>query len=436
MSSYPTSAEATGTTNVGNNKPIIEPASASWFTDYIMDVKLESKDGTDIPLYNEKLMTHVTQITNGGPYVIDRVHSDRWKLRLEGKRGSGQTQSPVGTTSPEKKTMSLKDGKVNTQRISSPTMWKNGGEHNRFVAVRCPKMDNPAIAVKVNGHYGGLHWVGLFVKSRTDDTNQFIAVRTTHRLLPDYAERTKKYEGHEKWYHPDLAVDLVDRTLTLFPKQLYGTKGNLPDLSDKFVTTDPENDIGAWHLNLGGIHPRYKYVWQAAGKTILRVQHPGKFPPWVPEEPLPNLIPAPGAIDYISGIKLREESVTPKGGGWTMQEEADFNGFVTAAGKAFDAYKKIKGSAKECAAVEIEEVEEVEKPNTADIPTIAEKIRNGTIANRDFGSFVQDPYPEPPDEFLLDFIRDDPDSARWAGAGHDRETCHCLICRMYLRIYY
>ncbi|GFF29605.1 hypothetical protein IFM61606_10388 [Aspergillus udagawae] len=77
MSSYPTSAEATGTTNVGNNKPIIEPASASWFTDYIRDVKLELKDGTDIPLYNEKLMTHITQITNGGPYVIDHVHSDR-----------------------------------------------------------------------------------------------------------------------------------------------------------------------------------------------------------------------------------------------------------------------------------------------------------------------------------------------------------------------
>ncbi|GFG20188.1 hypothetical protein IFM5058_10504 [Aspergillus udagawae] len=311
-------------------------------------------------------------------------------------------------------------------------------------------MDNPAITVTVNGHYGGVHWA-------------------------DYAKHTKKHKGHEKWYYPDLTIDLVDQALTLFPKQLHGTKGNLPDLYDKFITTDPENDIGAWHLNLSGIHPRYKYVWQAIGKTILRVQHPGKFPPWVPEEPLPNLIPAPSAIDYISGIKLKEELVIPKGGGWTvlltilggvtqvltrvftgdlagivdgvikvrgvfdekmMQEEADFIGFITTAGKAFDAYRKIKGSVKECAAVEIKEVKEVKKPNTADTPTIAQKIRNRMIANRDFGSFMQDPYPEPPDEFLLDFNHDDPDSARWAGASHDRQSCHYLICRMYLREYY
>lgn len=29
--------------------------SAGWTTDYIMHVKLDSKDGTDIPLYNENL---------------------------------------------------------------------------------------------------------------------------------------------------------------------------------------------------------------------------------------------------------------------------------------------------------------------------------------------------------------------------------------------
>ncbi|KAJ5102975.1 hypothetical protein N7532_003504 [Penicillium argentinense] len=81
-------------------------------------------------------------------------------------------------------------------------------------------MDNPAISVKVKGHYGGLHWVGLYARHAADDTNQFIAVRTTNRLLPAYAERIKTYENYKNWYSLDGPLYLLDSTITLFSKQL------------------------------------------------------------------------------------------------------------------------------------------------------------------------------------------------------------------------
>lgn len=83
----------------------------------------------------------------------------------------------------------------------SYTVEEADGEFDRFVAVRCPKMNNPAVSVRVKGNYGGLHWVGLFVKTTNDNRNEFVAVRTTYRLLPNYAQRTIKYPKHKEWFH-------------------------------------------------------------------------------------------------------------------------------------------------------------------------------------------------------------------------------------------
>ncbi|KAI9037201.1 uncharacterized protein KD926_000775 [Aspergillus affinis] len=87
------------------------------------------------------------------------------------------------------------------------------------------------------GKYGSVKWVGLFIKSGVGDNNQFIAIKTTNRLLPKYLQRNKSRLNHD-------GVDVTDcTTITLQPNQLYGAQG------------------------------KAQYTWNVNGKTRIEVRN-------------------------------------------------------------------------------------------------------------------------------------------------------------------
>lgn len=88
--------------------------------------------------------------------------------------------------------------------------FKFGNSLDRFVAVRAPKMDNPAISLRVQHGCGAIYWVGLFTKTGINNTNHFIAIRTTNRLLPQYSERSKDHPDYKDWYSLDGPVNIDD----------------------------------------------------------------------------------------------------------------------------------------------------------------------------------------------------------------------------------
>ncbi|KAJ5735235.1 uncharacterized protein N7483_000360 [Penicillium malachiteum] len=185
---------------------------------------------------------------------------------------------------------------------------EKNGNFDRFLAVRCPKMDNPAITVKGRGHFACLHWVGLFLRTTKNNTNKFIAVRTTNRLLPDYAQRNLN-KGYD-WYEEDGPADITDRTVTLFPKQLYGTNGSERKLYDEFVTRSPNNKIGEHHFEMvnqmikeGAALWAYKYMWAASGMTYVKTEVDTSAPIYDTEW-----------LNYVTGIKLTQEPLN----GWTV----------------------------------------------------------------------------------------------------------------------
>ncbi|GFF57974.1 hypothetical protein IFM46972_10960 [Aspergillus udagawae] len=410
------------------NSKEIAPASASWTVDYLMDVDLKSKDGTDIPLYNKHLRygeddgytrnLGIRQQVGDKSERFDTEKEDYWLFHIHSNHADFEIaiggETPVLVNSkPNWNKCSDEDTDViwKSHKWEDPSSSKNHvwlrswvvfedekkGCFNRFVAVRCPKMDNPAITIKGSGHFACLHWVGLFLKTTTNDTN---------KLLPDYGERNRT-AGYE-WFDEDGPADVTNRTLTLFPKQLYGTNGNDPVLYDRFVTTDPENLLGQKHFDLvrsmfeqKSALSAYKYTWHASGRTLIKTADDSFW-----QEPYMS---GETTLDYVSGIEVIPSTVN----GWTvlltvftsvtkiatglftanfgsivsgifdmtdvfdekkMRETADLKGFVTAAAEAVDEYNKKFPENKK------------KKPNSADVPTINLEIQNETVLHMHFGT--------------------------------------------------
>lgn len=217
---------------------------------------------------------------------------------------------------------------------------------------------------------------------------------------------------------------MLDRTLTLYPKQLYTTTGSLPTLYDKFVTTDPDNEIGQKHFELASHSSsarHFKYVWHATGKTVL------KCATYFHGYPILSYMPQKPPLNYVSGVRLAQEPVSPKGGGWNvlltllggttqiltgiftgnvvgiaagalkftdvfnedkMNKEADYKGFVTAVSEGIKKFREASNT-KTTAAMTVgmsKGEEDIEILNTADIPAVSENIRHGKVVARDFGN--------------------------------------------------
>jgi hypothetical protein len=410
--------------------------SAGWAVDYIMDVDLKIEDGTDLPLWNRNLYLRGFGPTKSKMYLgiqygneseyFDQEKEDYWLFYVHSHSAEFEIaiggETPIRVTAkPSFRKFSDKDSdsiKFTARRYVREGSWednhfevyyhfpeeRNSG-WNRFVAVRCPKMDNPAITVRGSGQYAALHWVGLFVKSASSGNNKFVALRTTNRLLPEYGARNRVVGS--SWFSEEGGADITDRTVTLFPKQLYGTDGIDRKLYDQFVTTHPDNNVGAKHLALvnqkvadGRALPAYKYVWHASGETFIRVERTNRLS-----------IRDPGFADlvnYIKGVSLDEKAVN----GWTvlftvftsmtnvvtailtgnvagvvkgvigfgaildpekMKENANVVGFITAAGDAIDAWNK-------------EHKKKEPKPNTINILAIQQNIQQNTVNIAHFGT--------------------------------------------------
>ncbi|KAJ5195330.1 uncharacterized protein N7498_008768 [Penicillium cinerascens] len=409
----------------------IVPASAGWAVDYIVEVDLNSEDGTNIPLYNKSLYyecgSEVAIVRKDGDeseYFVAK-NEDYWLFKIHSNHA--EFEIAIGGETPV-----LVNSKPNWKKCTdeeTDVIWKSckemdpgsctwhdswyqswvvyedeaKGEFDRFVAVRCPKMDNPAITIKGSGHFACLHWVGLFLKSTTNKTNKFIAVETTNQLLPKYAKRNRN-AGYD-WFRDNGPADITDRTLTIFPKQLYGTSGSDPDLYDRFITIDPDNIVGQKHLELvrsmveqKSALSAYKYTWHASGRTLIKTSKHDE----------PDIYPV-SKLNYVSGLEVIRKKVN----GWAvlltvfmsvtkitagllttnfasivagifdmkdifdekkMMETADLNGFITAVAKGVDDYnKKFPGDKKKT-------------PNTSDVPTIKLEIHNNTVLCKQFGT--------------------------------------------------
>ncbi|KAE8138884.1 hypothetical protein BDV38DRAFT_243182 [Aspergillus pseudotamarii] len=237
--------------------------SVTFPVDYIMDVKLEANLGSDIPLYdrrfyNERCPDEVPSLKRVNGTTFNLEQEDYWLFcvhlnKAEMEFAIGGENPAYATSHPNWRNLSTKKDRefvlhhheVGIFNAPCQTWCDFKLDFDRYVGIRCPKMTNPAITIKANGNHGEVKWVGLFVKSSVEEKNEFIAVKTTNRLLPAYAKRNESYE----WYSPDRGVDVTnDRCIMLWPKQLYGTKGNRQDTYKQFVTVDPNSPLAARHI--------------------------------------------------------------------------------------------------------------------------------------------------------------------------------------------
>uniref|UniRef100_A0A4E9EF08 Uncharacterized protein n=1 Tax=Gibberella zeae TaxID=5518 RepID=A0A4E9EF08_GIBZA len=405
----------------------------SYPVDFIMNIELQTSNGTDIPLYNKTLEIEklppwmpdyakkqypsITRNEGEREDVFDSDNEDYWLFYVhlhnaELEIAIGGEEPIYATSRPNWNKISGNDKSVQDVHGQDGTLyqlrWQYGDSYDRFVAVRAPKMDNPAISLRTHGQFGAVHWVGLFTKTGVSNTNHFIAVRTSNRLLPHYAERTKKYPGYRNWYLEDGPANILDCALTLFPKQLYGTTTNSPDLYSQFVTQDPFNKVGIKHFEHAiaktkGQPPWPKrYQWAAEGTTYIRISKfflPFSNDKW---------------FDYVSGVMLKD-TVTNKG--WAvllevfgstvailkgvlsvnvaevvggvlslgdafdekkMHEEANVRGFLTSIAQAVDVGNQARKDGKK--------KKPAEKPNVTNILVLVQQIDSGKYSHRDLGS--------------------------------------------------
>lgn len=199
----------------------------------------------------------------------------------------------------------------------------------------------------------------------------------------------------------------------MFPKQLYGTTTNSPQLYRQFVSQDPYNKIGARHFEhvlaetKDWLSPWPKrYTWAAHGTTWIRI-HRRK----IIGNPFPN---SDKWFDYISGVMLKDTAANQ---GWAvllemfgimlqilkgvlsisvaeivagvinlgeaifdeekMHREADVKGFITSITEAIDARNKRRKDGKK---------KQVEKPSTANILVLIQRIEAGSYSPRDMGT--------------------------------------------------
>lgn len=252
---------------VGSRLPVgespfgrIEPSGASYPVEFLMNVKLESEFGSDIPLCDRR----IERTNKSDPQTIpefkrvwgkefDFKKEDYWLFCVHLHNAEIEIaingEEPTYATSERnwRNWSERHDPYLDWQNITSISTWAEFNlDYNRYVAVRASKTDNPAITVKGNGHFAALNWVGLFVQNCSDNTNEFVALKTHARVLPKYADRVKD----ENWFDLNCGSDITGRTITMFPKQLYGTGGKNQETYDKFVTSDPENNLGNVHLDM------------------------------------------------------------------------------------------------------------------------------------------------------------------------------------------
>ncbi|KAE8140261.1 hypothetical protein BDV38DRAFT_280257 [Aspergillus pseudotamarii] len=248
--------------------------------DYLSRVKLKVGQGCDIPYYHHQLRVH----DDNGLWKFSRV--DREDYVDTSKEDFWLFSIHVNAAA-----MFFLIGGKNPIFLESAPNWNNafnttqtaihqkhGSKYydayfelwnERLVAVRVPKATNPAITVWGGGNYAALHWVGLYVKTNTNGEREFIAVNTNKTLLPKYNDR--------KTVSSMTGADLTGpgRTITLFPKQLFGTKGDNMKTYYEHVSESPYNPLGPKHWESIPPEERHhgkvpSYTWNTHRDTFIK----------------------------------------------------------------------------------------------------------------------------------------------------------------------
>lgn len=288
------------------------PESAGYPVEYIMSVNLQEDEGTNIPLTDRRLRYHASGgrrvfTPYRGPDPFDMSKEDYWLFSVH--INEGDMQFLIGGETPAYVTSGANWHDISNDRAAETTIAKAPSgqttygklcfENERLVAVRAPKATNPAVTVWGSGNYTALNWVGLFVKTTNHQTNEFIALKTSRSILPKYATRTlEKMKG----------TDVTKRSITMFPKQLFGTNGLDGTTFDKFVTDDPANTLGDKHwaeskIDQRGLRNKYAtHMWNTSGTTLIEGTN------YTNDIRFPNPIPLGYLYDYAKGRNLKLEN--------------------------------------------------------------------------------------------------------------------------------
>ncbi|KAL2866495.1 uncharacterized protein BJX67DRAFT_354950 [Aspergillus lucknowensis] len=233
---------------------------------------------------------------------------------------------------------------------------------SQWLAIRAPKMTNPAITISGTGDYAAVRKVGLFVRRDSESLHEFICVKTSDRLTGRFAERyaDKKWWYDAPWKH---GVDVAGRAVTLFPKQLYGTDGSR-ELYRKFVTVD--DDVKDRALSMAhqrfarqfadsaqGENPLRAYMWlQNCATEIVCTTSGDTFVKWSATTPSPTsetmnglkwLMNVFGSLGKVVASFARADVVGVLQGivgtanGFSFETGANSKGFFTAISDAVPA---------------------------------------------------------------------------------------------------
>lgn len=225
---------------------------------YLVTVSLKPEEGSTLPIQDRKVVWVPPEHPEESAYdawperhtgtTFDQDTEDLWLFDLNVMLGSKSSPTVMTfTIGPYVFEYSwdweffrgIHDHSFAIARLETNNEDHNVKARNQWLAIRAPKMSNPAITISAKGEYAAVRKIGLFVRQNANTQNEFICVKTSSRLTGKF---TKRHE-HEQWWEnaPWMhGVDVKDRAITIFPKQLYGTDGSR-ELYRKFVTVDDDD---------------------------------------------------------------------------------------------------------------------------------------------------------------------------------------------------
>ncbi|KFY96915.1 hypothetical protein V498_02379 [Pseudogymnoascus sp. VKM F-4517 (FW-2822)] len=355
------------------------PSGASYKVEYILNLKFNAEDGSDIPLYNNGIelvssgsLERAATFKRTWGDEMNMDEEDYWLFGVNLREARmdftiGGDEPCRGNSNPNWKGFNgTGDRKITlTDMKESPYITSTvefNLEPNRVVAIRAPKASNPAITIIGQGDYAAISWVGLFVKHCDEHTNQFVAVKTSCRLLPKYADRIRDDRG----FNMDWGADVTHRSITLFSKQLFGTEGTNQQTYDRH-SKESRGSATRTHGTITGLSllAAMAKKWKAlTGINIGEVRaQTASGSPW------------DGAfLDAAAGVSEIAKGFDDD------KNDPDILGLITVVarlGQAAWERQKVENG---------EEVEKMQVMNTIDLDEIVKKIANSTLEAKDFGT--------------------------------------------------
>ena len=274
-----------------NSRDKDEERTRTITSQYLFTTTIASAKGADLAILDKKLGWYgpYEQIVGPGTVkkywngylredqIIDMDTEDLWLFEIF--RSEGSVEILIGPYS------FLLDSNFH--------IWRSVADHSQsfdlrnrdgrwhYVAIKVPKMTNPAISVgcPAGNKSGtvGLASVSLLLRRDIDGASRFASIKLSPIKLP--AWRTSSGLGHD----PDGPIELkgsgtyeYESSIMLFPKQLYGSSGIDNNLWRKFVQQkkpDTFKHAAMWHQKNMDKPPSYSasqlsaYWWYSRNPT-------------------------------------------------------------------------------------------------------------------------------------------------------------------------